>query len=187
MSQDRIFSNTLHNFPAIASLEIILESEPLYEVCFPIKSLLELCRHVSRDLAYVARLQEDVQDILDTCPEYHVKWISEVRIAASGALDRTNTHITTIVPGIGPGSSSARPKIQKLAKDTKPMASLERQLSIAHTSLLSVLELMHKLALQRGRLVPDDRQIQKVRNMQSTLSLERASTQSPGAASPYRF
>ncbi|KAF7534391.1 hypothetical protein G7054_g6278 [Neopestalotiopsis clavispora] len=188
MGQEQIFAKTLHNFPAIASLEIIANSQPdSYDPCaLPVKSLLEFCRHVSRDLAYVARLQEDVQDILNTCPEYHATWVSDVRVAAFGALDRANSHITAIAPDISnkldpKNSPQAKYKVvQKVAKEGKALAILERQLSVAHASLLGVLELMHRLALQRGKLVPEQTQLERLKSMQSVSSLERASTHSPG-------
>ncbi|KXH65944.1 hypothetical protein CSAL01_11568 [Colletotrichum salicis] len=122
----------------------------------PAKVLVNLSGNVRRDLNYVSRLQEDVDEKLKSCSQYHTIWIQEVRRDASQALLDFNSYLEHKMPASGNGE--APPKITKVIKNSKKMASLERELSAAHAGLVGVMGFMQMLGLKSGTLLLDPTQ-----------------------------
>ncbi|KAK6063300.1 hypothetical protein SCUP515_12523 [Seiridium cupressi] len=155
---------TLAVYPSITNLSrhiAFLDAEPSSDTFLPIKLLLDLCHHLSRDLNYVVRLQEETQSTLDSFPAYQSEWISDVRIAASDALRRADSYITSKIPNISDestiinvvGAKSTRSKVKEILNDSMTVAAIERLLSVVHSSVIGVVAVMHKMALQNSDLV----------------------------------
>ncbi|GKT52236.1 uncharacterized protein ColSpa_12417 [Colletotrichum spaethianum] len=122
----------------------------------PAKVLVNLSGNVHRDLNYVSRLQEDVDETLKSCSQYHTTWIQEVRRDASQALLDFNSYLEHKMPASNNGGAPL--KITKVIKNNKKMASLERELSAAHAGLVGIMGFLQMLGLKSGKLLLDPTQ-----------------------------
>lgn len=176
LNQSQPPSLHLAPYPSISVFSTLLSGSPS-TTPLSARVLLELCRNVARDLAYVTRLREDIQLSLDVGPAYHAEWIDEVRRAASQALYLVNQHIESKVPVtqaqhlLKGNANDLHSKIASVIspskKDTECISSLRADLSAAHMSLMGAAGFMQQIALREGDQTPDRTQLQIFRNLSS--------------------
>lgn len=177
-SDQSLSSQGLSTYPSIKAFsKIVALVAKSTTVPLSAQILLDLCRNVARDLAYVSRLQEDVQHNLNACPAYHAEWTYEVRTATSEALYRANKHIESKLPDTEAlyqltckgKHSELQSKVASVVtvnkKDTEDIGSLLQQLSTTHASLMGVVGLMQKLAFRSGELLPDAMKLEGFKSM----------------------
>lgn len=172
LNRSQSTSTTLAPYPSISNFSLLLSNSKA-TVPLSARALIGVCRTVARDLNYVARLREEVQLTLDTCPSHHAEWIDEARRAASQALYLVNQHIESKIPQkeVTGNASDLQAKIMSVVtpskKDTECLSSLRTNLTAAHTSLMTAAGLMQQLALRSGDLLPNTTQLQRFRTLSS--------------------
>lgn len=176
LNRSQSTSTTLAPYPSISVFSLLL-SNSTATVPLSARALIDICRTVARDLNYVARLREEVQLTLDTCPSHHAEWIDEARRTASQALYLVNQHIESKIPHkdgaslLRGNASDLQAKVMSVVtpskKDTECLSSLRTNLTAAHTSLMTAAGLMQQLALRSGDLLPNMTQLQRFRTLSS--------------------
>ncbi|KAK8115580.1 hypothetical protein PG984_012082 [Apiospora sp. TS-2023a] len=159
-----IFNQNIAIYPSIATFgTLVARLDPASNPSTHLQAtvLMDLCCSISRDLAYLDRLMEDVGAALKGAASYHTQWASEVRKTATGSLNQVNSYIASKIPGTAqplfkaqdPSKFASKLKVSDAMKDITSVAALQQQLVAAHAGLVSAMGLMHRLAIQRDGLV----------------------------------
>ncbi|KAK6837938.1 hypothetical protein PG987_006219 [Apiospora arundinis] len=153
-----VFNQNIAIYPSIDTFgTLVAQLDPASNLSTHLQAtvLVNLCRSVSRDVAYLERLMDDVDIMLKGAASYHTQWVSEVQKTATRSLNQVNSYIASKIPSKTQDTSpfTSKPKVSDAMKDVTSVAAMQRQLVAAHAGLVSAMGLMHRLAIQRDDMM----------------------------------